>query len=190
MFLLRFASLLTHITRLLIICPDRRPPFPYLSPSHRSCSSAVVDAMTAQGDIESAKGTVIVSEQIGEDLATLVSRRQIRYDDDEIQHVGRAIHRTRSTQSMRSTHSIRTRRSIDPAVALPIQYQTLSYNIEDGQHRTGHKSRDGKIGKSNAADEIAKADWHTLSEGDICKAFRTDSSHGLSSDQIQTSTLR
>lgn len=142
--------------------------------------------MAAQDDIESAKGAVIVSERTEEDPAILASKRRIRYDDDEIQHVGRAIHRTRSTQSLKSTHSIRTRKSIDPAVALPIQYRTLSFNIEDGQHGTGHKARAGKTGKPNAVDQLAETDWHTLSESDICKILGTDSSCGLSPDQIQT----
>lgn len=145
--------------------------------------------MAAQDDVEAAKGTIIVSEHPDEEPVTFANKRRIRYDDDdEIQTVGHTIHRTRSTQSMKSMQSARTRRSIDPAMALPIQYRTLSFNIEDGQHRTKHRS--GKSAKPNAADELAKADWHILSEGDICKAFGTDSNHGLSTDQVQTARSR
>lgn len=134
--------------------------------------------MTAQDDIEAAKGNDGVADT--DVPPALAVKRCIRYADDEIREIGSTLRRTRSMQSIHSMHSAR-RRSVDPSVALPIQYRTLSFNIEDQQSQLNVK-RDKK---HKAADELAEVDWHLLSEAEICKKLTTDASFGLSDDQVK-----
>lgn len=137
--------------------------------------------MAANDDIEAAKrGIDIVDSDLPPALA---EKRRIRYADDEIQEIGHPLRRTKSTHSV---HSMRSgRRSIDPSVALPIQYRTLSYNIEDSQRKPSvHHEKKSK--KQSSADELADTDWHILTEPELCKNLSTDPTFGLTSDQVRT----
>ncbi|KAJ9662629.1 hypothetical protein H2198_001301 [Neophaeococcomyces mojaviensis] len=135
--------------------------------------------MAQDDDIEAAKGNIASTETnlppaMGE-------KRRIRYADDEIHYVGSPLRRTKSVSSMHSMHSARSGgRSVDPSIALPIQYRTLSYNIEDQQSKPNVK----KDKKDEAADEFAEIDWHILSEAEICKKLVTDTTFGLSDEQV------
>lgn len=134
-----------------------------------------------QDDIEAAKSGIVV-----DDVETRIAeKRRIHYADDEIYPVRSHIQRRNSTQSLKSTYSANGRRSIDPSVALPIQYRTLSYNIEDSQKRPEPRPEKG-VNKGTITDELADIEWHIISEQEICKKLITDASFGLSEEQVHT----
>lgn len=137
--------------------------------------------MATEPDIEAAKSGIVIDET----RASIAEKRRIRYADDDIYPVRSRLQHHGSTQSLKSTYSASRRRSIDPSVALPIQYRTLSFNIEDGQNRPELKKQK-RPEKHHATDELADSEWHTLSEQEICKKLITDPSFGLSEDQVQT----
>ncbi|KAK1969695.1 Na,H/K antiporter P-type ATPase [Colletotrichum sublineola] len=116
-----------------------------------------------------------------------VTGERIRWDADE--EAGRrahrssaapALHRTRSNTSM-SIHSIRSRRnSIDATAALPIQYRTVSFEIEE------YKTKTEAVKKAkNVATELSELEWHTLSVDEILRRQSSSLADGLSSDQVQ-----
>ena len=84
---------------------------------------------------------------------------RIRYADDEElpgydgpnTDFGLPLRRQRTGGSSYSIHSqrnLRTRnRSIDPAIALPIVYRSVSFNVADSQER-------GVVEKKNARDKV------------------------------------
>jgi hypothetical protein len=86
--------------------------------------------------------------------------RRIHYVDDEenggpskIINLGSPLTRRTSTWSVHSLSSVRSgRRGVDPTIALPIQYRTLSYDVE--QVKTIEKAKDARekaaVGKSQA----------------------------------------
>lgn len=140
--------------------------------------------MAAQDDVEKGQGVAIASDDYDDLPPKVANKRRIFFEDDEIQAAGRPLTRTMSNHSLRSVHSARTANQIDPAVLLPIQYRTLSYNIEDGRRATIDKGRPSKK-KAAASDDFADADWHIVSDVDICKRLDTDCSFGLSPEQVQ-----
>ncbi|KAK5074266.1 hypothetical protein LTR64_006590 [Lithohypha guttulata] len=138
--------------------------------------------MDVKNDVEAAKPSFADSDS---DLpAAITEKRRITYADDEICEVGLPLRHTKSSQSIRSLHSANGRRSIDPYVALPIQYRTLSYNIEDSQRQV--EERKAKSAKDKTVDELIDVDWHILSESETCKKLLTDPAYGLSDYQIQS----
>ncbi|RBQ79736.1 hypothetical protein VDGD_02927 [Verticillium dahliae] len=106
---------------------------------------------------------------------------RIRWDDDE--EAGKkarpTLRRGLSTDSL-AVHSIRSRRnSIDAAAALPVQYRTVSIDIDDYNKQQGQKK------KVNAATtEVAQLDWHTLSPEEILRRLSSSRTEGLSPDQV------
>ncbi|KAK2054286.1 Na,H/K antiporter P-type ATPase [Colletotrichum caudatum] len=112
---------------------------------------------------------------------------RIRWDADE--EAGRrayrssvvpTLHRARSNTSM-SIHSIRSRRnSIDATAELPIQYRTVSFEIEE------FKSKTEAVKKAkNVATELSELEWHTLSVDEILRRQSSSLADGLSADQVQ-----
>lgn len=91
-----------------------------------------------------------------DDLPPAVSaKRRIRYfDDDEsnagaggpsVADVGHPLRRANSTYSIHSLSSVRSgQRVVDPAIALPVQYRTLSYNISTQQEQVVAKAKDAR----------------------------------------------
>ncbi|KAK1595475.1 Na,H/K antiporter P-type ATPase [Colletotrichum navitas] len=115
---------------------------------------------------------------------------RIRWDADE--EAGRRAHRpstvpglqrTRSNTSI-SIHSVRSRRnSIDATAELPIQYRTVSFEIEE------YKSKTAAVKKAkNVATELSELEWHTLSLDEILRRQSSSLADGLSSDQVQRRT--
>lgn len=139
--------------------------------------------MAGQDDMEAGKGNMNIDETSLP--PALAAKRRIRYADDEIQEVGPKLHRTKSSRSIQSMHSGRSR-SIDPSIALPTQYRTLSFNLEDNQSRTQTKREK----KDKVTDELADLDWHVLSEVEICKQLQTDVSSGLDDTQVKLALTR
>ncbi|OHW91807.1 k antiporter p-type ATPase [Colletotrichum incanum] len=112
---------------------------------------------------------------------------RIRWDADEEagrkahrSSTGPALHHARSSTSM-SIHSIRSRRnSIDAAAELPIQYRTVSIEIEE------YKTKTEAIKKAkNVATELSELEWHILSVDEILRRQSSSLADGLSPDQIQ-----
>ncbi|GAW12866.1 hypothetical protein ANO14919_022370 [Xylariales sp. No.14919] len=106
----------------------------------------------------------------------------VRWEDVEAgSRVGRGLHRRDSTGSM-SIRSVRSRREIDPAVALPIQYRTLSYQISESKQVQDVKER-GKA-KDAATKEFSSLEWHTISTDEALRRLTTSLTEGLSDEQV------
>ncbi|KAK3328077.1 hypothetical protein B0T19DRAFT_182658 [Cercophora scortea] len=109
---------------------------------------------------------------------------RIRWQDDDVEAgpgpsaAGRpGLRRNRSHGSL-SIHSVAG--SIDPSAALPIQYRTVSIDIDDYKRR-------GEIAKKaqkDAATDLGDLEWHTISVEDLVKRRNTSLEHGLSHDQV------
>jgi hypothetical protein len=68
--------------------------------------------------------------------ADLAARRRIRYAEDEedggpssAAEIGHTLTRRASTYSIHTLSSVRSRRVIDASIILPVQYRTLSYDV-------------------------------------------------------------
>lgn len=91
-----------------------------------------------------------------EDLpAAVAAKRRIRYFDDEEENptgggppgadMGPPLRRTNSTYSVHSLSSVRSgRRSINPAIVLPVQYRTLSYTISFQREQDAVQAKDAR----------------------------------------------
>ncbi|KAK5726656.1 hypothetical protein LTR15_002544 [Elasticomyces elasticus] len=88
--------------------------------------------------------------------------------------------RSRSRDSM-SIHS--TRRSIDPSVALPPQFRTLSFSIEEGKRKQALEDEKRKA-KSKPADiEFGSMDYHTANVDELLSRYQTSRGSGLTGTQ-------
>ncbi|KAK3984747.1 hypothetical protein QBC44DRAFT_336401 [Cladorrhinum sp. PSN332] len=114
---------------------------------------------------------------------------RIRWRDADVetgqstqQSRGLALQRTRSHGSM-SIRSIRSNAGggIDPSAALPIQYRTLSIDIEEHNR----KSELAKKTQKAAATDLADLEWHTISADDVARRLSTSPDQGLSQEQIK-----
>jgi hypothetical protein len=90
----------------------------------------------------------------------LPARRTIRYDDDDVERqqlarkrpteFGHPLTRSDSTYSIHSIRSFRSGgRTIDPALAFPVTYRTVSFNISATQEKA---IQDAKGAKDKAKD--------------------------------------
>ncbi|GAM86309.1 hypothetical protein ANO11243_043210 [Dothideomycetidae sp. 11243] len=87
-----------------------------------------------------------------------------------------------------SIHSIRQRRSIDPGIALPPHFRTLSFNIEHSKSKAdlALDKNEGKKAKKEAEIDFADIDFHTISVDDVYNRFSCSPQQGLSSEQAST----
>ncbi|KAJ3567702.1 hypothetical protein NPX13_g6677 [Xylaria arbuscula] len=116
----------------------------------------------------------------------LKAKPALRWDDVEAgSHGGRGLRRRDSTGSM-SIRSVRTRREVDPAVALPIQYRTVSYQISESNQVQDLKER--VKAKDVAAKEFASLEWHTISATEALRRLTTSITDGLSDEQTTRRT--
>ncbi|KAF2157518.1 putative H /K ATPase alpha subunit [Myriangium duriaei CBS 260.36] len=84
-----------------------------------------------------------------------------------------------------SIHSIRQRRSIDPGLALPPHFRTLSFGIEQSKSKqdlTLKPSNSKKVKKESEID-FAGIDFHTISVDDVYNRFSSSPQRGLSAEQ-------
>ncbi|OIW27831.1 Na+/H+/K+ antiporter P-type ATPase [Coniochaeta ligniaria NRRL 30616] len=89
------------------------------------------------------------------------------------------LHRSHSAGSL-SIRSARSRQ-VDPYVALPIQYRTVSFKIEES------KSKDAvnlAQVKDKTTKELSDLDWHTISTDEALRRLSSSIEHGLSTDQV------
>ncbi|GJN74018.1 hypothetical protein PLICBS_008102 [Purpureocillium lilacinum] len=89
----------------------------------------------------------------------------------------------RSVSRRRSRSSSRNRRTIDPAAAIPIQYRSLSQDIDEAE-------RDQQINRDKAKDAIVlkfeTIDWHKRTLEDIQKRLEVDPASGISAREADT----
>ncbi|KAJ5432128.1 uncharacterized protein N7458_011284 [Penicillium daleae] len=74
-----------------------------------------------------------------------------------------------------------SQRSIDPAAAIPIEYRSLSFEIEDDAQRQRRFKRQDQ--RDKLAEEWQSTDWHTLSVEEVQKQLSTNGTTGLSTDR-------
>ncbi|KAI5815821.1 hypothetical protein BZA77DRAFT_73418 [Pyronema omphalodes] len=108
---------------------------------------------------------------------------RIRYADDaEMQpRRGRPTLERRSSNSSMSIRSISRHRSIDPGVVLPIQYRTLSINIEEEKRKP--PKEDLKSGDDDSKVEFADLDWHKITVDEVYSRLSSSPLQGLSQAQ-------
>ncbi|KAI0967308.1 hypothetical protein F4678DRAFT_249043 [Xylaria arbuscula] len=105
----------------------------------------------------------------------------LRWEDVEVgSHGGRGLRRRDSTGSM-SIRSVRSRREVDPAIALPIEYRTLSYQISESKQV--HDLREREKTKDAATKEFSALEWHTVSTAEALRRLTTSMTEGLSDEQ-------
>ncbi|KAJ5369674.1 uncharacterized protein N7496_005766 [Penicillium cataractarum] len=74
-----------------------------------------------------------------------------------------------------------SQRSIDPAAAIPIEYRSLSFEIEDDAQRQRRFRRQDQ--RDKLAEEWQSTDWHTLSVEEVQKQLNADVMAGLSTEK-------
>ncbi|KAK4442051.1 hypothetical protein QBC34DRAFT_456653 [Podospora aff. communis PSN243] len=123
--------------------------------------------------------------------APIAKRDRVRWRPDDVE-LGTpketselpAIGRARSHGSM-SIHSLRSNTGgVDPSAALPIQYRTLSIDIDDYNRRNQIAK---KVDKA-AATDLADLEWHTIAVDDALRRLGTSLDQGLSQDQVKRRT--
>ncbi|KAK8042148.1 hypothetical protein PG993_006671 [Apiospora rasikravindrae] len=106
---------------------------------------------------------------------------RIRFDDGEASRPVRGnLRRTHSNGSM-SIRSVRSRREVEPAILLPVQYRTVSFQIEES------KAKDvAEISKAKdtAAKELSALEWHTITTEEALRRLSTSMEQGLSDEQV------
>ncbi|EWC46262.1 hypothetical protein DRE_04433 [Drechslerella stenobrocha 248] len=112
--------------------------------------------------------------------------RRVVFPEGESSEQGPRLRPQLTTGSNISSGSIR-RRSIDPAVALPIQYRTVSTAVDDVNSdfvSTVKPTRKERKGKKTVVD-IADSDHHSISLDEVLRRFSSSIEHGLSTGQVK-----
>jgi sodium/potassium-transporting ATPase subunit alpha len=102
------------------------------------------------------------------------------------------------SNSQISIHSAQSRRgSIDPASVLPIQYRTISFQIDASQEKDTEEAKRAKDSAAKGrqsveysinlltATELGNLDWHVISTNEIYNRLSSSPSQGLSSEQAK-----
>lgn len=125
----------------------------------------------------------VVIEHDLERADTNVPRGRITFAEDGDANRRRRLSRRDSVDSM-SIHSIRQRRSIDPGVALPPHFRTLSFGIEQSKSKQDlAKEEATKKSKKDAQIDFADVDYHLISVDDVHNRFSSTPGRGLSVEQ-------
>ncbi|KAL7623518.1 hypothetical protein AAE478_007201 [Parahypoxylon ruwenzoriense] len=101
-------------------------------------------------------------------------------NDEEAGHNSRGLRRAHSSSSM-SIRSVRSRREVDPSIALPIQYRTVSYQIEESKQRDTPAL---PATKDTATKELSSLEWHTISTEEALRRLSVSMTEGLSDEQV------
>ncbi|KAG5916864.1 hypothetical protein E4U42_007466 [Claviceps africana] len=117
-----------------------------------------------------------------------VAAERIRWRDDEeegqLPHRSRsrtALQRSNSTDSL-AIRSVHGRASIDPGVTLPIQYRTVSFQIEESK---GKERAELARASEVAAKDLSDLEWHTISPHEVASRLVTSPTVGLSDPQAK-----
>ncbi|MCJ1358879.1 MAG: hypothetical protein MMC33_008879 [Icmadophila ericetorum] len=96
------------------------------------------------------------------------------------------LSRSNSKSSQMSIHNMPNRRtSVDPGKALPIQYRTVSYDIDESTREDFSKAQKVQKAKDSAVKELSSLDWHILSGEEVLRRLSTSIKDGLSEDQVK-----
>ncbi|KAI0402196.1 hypothetical protein F4802DRAFT_379102 [Xylaria palmicola] len=111
----------------------------------------------------------------------------VRWEDvEEGSRPSRPHRRRRDSVGSLSIRSVRSRREVNPAVALPIQYRTVSYQISETKQVEDLKERERA--KDVTAKELSSLEWHTVSTDEALRRLTTSVTEGLSEEQITRRT--
>ncbi|KAF2139900.1 uncharacterized protein K452DRAFT_253509 [Aplosporella prunicola CBS 121167] len=125
-------------------------------------------------------------DPLEEDVTEVAKSSHIRYAEDIEAGTRRGLKRrgSESSLSIRTIRSVsRARREVDPGVALPIEFRTLSFNVEQSQTREEPElPLKGDVSKDDAVLDFATLDWHIINPVELCTRLSTSLSFGLSSD--------
>ncbi|RDA84279.1 hypothetical protein CP532_3350 [Ophiocordyceps camponoti-leonardi (nom. inval.)] len=89
--------------------------------------------------------------------------------------------RSSSVDSL-AIRSIHSRRPVDPALTLPIQYRTVSFQIEESKGRD--RAELARVANT-AAKDLADLEWHVISPSDVAERLVTSADNGLSEEQAR-----
>lgn len=104
-------------------------------------------------------------------------------DEEALEYSRNPVAHTQTTSSQLSIHSAPSRRSsIDPGTMLPIQYRTVSFNIDEAK---GKSLADAKKAKDSATTELSSLEWHVLSPEEVCSRLSTSTVKGLSEEEVR-----
>ncbi|KJZ76883.1 hypothetical protein HIM_03760 [Hirsutella minnesotensis 3608] len=111
---------------------------------------------------------------------------RIRWGDEEQGRPRRRssrppLSRTNSQDSL-AIRSITSRAQVDPALTLPIQYRTVSFQIEESK---GRDRAELARAANSAAKDLSDLEWHTITPADVTERLRTSPTGGLSEDQAK-----
>ncbi|KAK4222517.1 hypothetical protein QBC38DRAFT_80396 [Podospora fimiseda] len=107
--------------------------------------------------------------------------------------------RSRGSMSIRNIHS-NAAGAIDPSAALPIQYRTLSTDIDEHNRKTEIAKKTQKATATGMPftpiygcalltfPDLADLEWHTISPDEAIRRLSTSPEQGLSQDQIKRRT--
>ncbi|KAF2091308.1 calcium ATPase [Saccharata proteae CBS 121410] len=142
--------------------------------------------MAAEGSSAAVAGSKVeyVEDEIELEREDTKNQGRIRYAEDVETGPRRGTLYRRDSEGSISNISIRTlprRRSVDPAVVLPIEYRTLSFNIERSLSR--EVPEPAKSTKKNDTFDYATVDWHKITPHELCLRLSTSVTDGLSAEQ-------
>ncbi|KAI0376177.1 calcium ATPase [Hypomontagnella monticulosa] len=80
-----------------------------------------------------------------------------------------------------SIRSVRSRREVDPSIALPIQYRTVSYQIEETKQRDVVPPSEVR---DRATKDLSELEWHTISTDEALRRLSASVTDGLSEEQV------
>ncbi|KAI1372551.1 Na,H/K antiporter P-type ATPase [Hypoxylon crocopeplum] len=104
----------------------------------------------------------------------------LRWEDEEVGRPSRGLRRAHSSGSM-SIRSVHSRREVDPSIILPIQYRTVSYQIEESkQQEVATLSKE----KDTATKELSSLEWHTISTDEAIRRLGASVTEGLSNEEV------
>ncbi|KAK0727570.1 hypothetical protein B0T26DRAFT_738235 [Lasiosphaeria miniovina] len=120
---------------------------------------------------------------------------RVRWRDDEVDVEGCRPDDPTGGPGLRRNHSqsslsIRSVRSntgpVSPSTALPIQYRTISIDIDD----YNRKGEVAKKAQKSATTDLADLEWHTVSVDEAVRRLSTSVDQGLSSEQVERRTVK
>ncbi|RMZ88655.1 hypothetical protein DV736_g4107, partial [Chaetothyriales sp. CBS 134916] len=149
----------------------------------------MVGRIQPEDDVEKQASALASPVDKEDDLPpAIAAKRQIRYlDDDEIERAQPTAQSIACSYSLSrrasatSIHSIHSARAVDPALALPVTYRTVSFNIAASQERSVTQA---KTAKEKATQDLEHSEWHILSPEEIFKKLAT-SDVGLTSAEVK-----
>ncbi|KAF2095188.1 putative H /K ATPase alpha subunit [Rhizodiscina lignyota] len=124
----------------------------------------------------------------GSDVELEITRQQtgrVRYADDVENHPRRerARSRSHSVDSISIRSLSRGRYQVDPNVALPIEYRTMSFNIEETKQRYP-KYKAQCATACLMVTGYLDLDWHKIPVDEIYQRLSTSPTQGLSREQV------